>query len=130
LIAIFVLVQAPLGLLIAHVELGAWRDDSYNFHESLGALILGFMLRRLANRFFVGAPRAEPTIAPWQRVVSSSVHGALDAVLWAVRDTTGRCGERRSGESPVCTTRLDRTDSTPACRRAWRGCLAALLRPQ
>jgi cytochrome b561 len=80
-VAISVLVQAPLGLLIAHIELGAWRDASYNFHKSLGVLILGLMLWRLVNRLFVGAPRAEPTIASWQRVVSSAVHGALYLLL-------------------------------------------------
>jgi cytochrome b561 len=81
LVAISVLVQAPLGLLIVHTELGAWRDASYNFHKSLGILILALMLWRLVNRFVAGAPRAEPTIAAWQRVVSSAVHGALYLLL-------------------------------------------------
>jgi len=81
LVAISVLAQAPLGLALDRVELGAWRDASYNLHKSLGVLILGLMLWRLVNRFLVGAPRAEATIAPWQRGVSSAVHGALYLLL-------------------------------------------------
>jgi cytochrome b561 len=74
LVAISVLVQAPLGLLLVHVELGAWRDASFNFHKSLGVLIL-------VLRLSVGAPSAERTIAPWQRAVSSAVHSALYLLL-------------------------------------------------
>jgi cytochrome b561 len=81
LVAIFVLVQAPLGLMLVWVELGAWRDALYNFHKSLGVLLLGLMLWRLVNRLFVGAPRAEGTIAPWQRLASSAVHGTLYLLL-------------------------------------------------
>ncbi len=81
LIAISVLVQAPLGLVIVHVELGAWQNASFNFHKSLGVLILLLMLWRVVNRFSVGAPAAEPTIASWQRALSSAVHGTLYVLL-------------------------------------------------
>lgn len=81
LVAIAVLVQAPLGLIIVNVELGAWRDASYNFHKSLGVLIFALMVWRIVNRIAVGAPSPEPTIAPWQRVASSAVHGALYLLL-------------------------------------------------
>ena len=80
-VAIAVLVQAPLGLSLVYVELGAWQDALFNFHKSLGIVILVLMVWRLLNRVFVGAPSPEPTIAPWQRVVSSAVHGALYLLL-------------------------------------------------
>ena len=80
-VAITVLVQLPLGFSLVHVELGARQDALFNFHKSLGVLIFVLMVGRLLNRVFAGAPSPEPTIAPWQRVVSSAVHGALYLLL-------------------------------------------------
>jgi cytochrome b561 len=83
LVAISVLVQLPLGLSLVYLELGAWQDGLFNFHKSLGVLIFVLMVLRLLNRIVVGAPSPEPTIAPWQRMVSSAVHGALYLLLIA-----------------------------------------------
>ena len=35
--AALVLVQIPLGVVIANVEMGAWADTLYNLHKSIGA---------------------------------------------------------------------------------------------
>lgn len=80
-VAIAVLVQVPLGLSLVYVDLGARQDALFNFHKSLGVLIFALMVGRLLNRIFAGAPSPEPTIAPWQRAVSSAVHGALYLLL-------------------------------------------------
>jgi cytochrome b561 len=80
-VAITVLVQAPLGLSLVYLELGAWQDALFNFHKSLGVLIFVLMVWRILNRVLVGAPAPEPTIARWQRTVSSAVHGALYLLL-------------------------------------------------
>jgi cytochrome b561 len=81
LVAISVIIQAPLGIILVYAELGAWQDRLYNFHKSLGVLILILMVLRLLNRLIVGAPAPEPTIANWQRTLSSSVHGGLYLLL-------------------------------------------------
>ena len=81
LVAISVIIQAPLGVIIGNAELGAWQDRLYNFHKSMGVLILILMVLRLLNRLIVGAPAPEPTIAPWQRSLSSAVHGLLYVLL-------------------------------------------------
>ena len=81
LVAISVIIQAPLGIILVYAELGAWQDRLYNFHKSLGVLILILMILRVLNRLIVGAPAAEPTIARWQHSVSSAVHGALYVLL-------------------------------------------------
>jgi cytochrome b561 len=71
----------PLGVILVQVELGAWQDRLYNFHKSMGVLILILMILRVLNRFIVGAPASEPTIARWQRALSSAVHGLLYLLL-------------------------------------------------
>jgi cytochrome b561 len=81
LVAISVIIQAPLGIILVYAELGAWQDRLYNFHKSMGVLILILMVLRLLNRALVGAPAPEPTIADWQRTLSSAVHGALYLLL-------------------------------------------------
>jgi cytochrome b561 len=81
LVAVSVIIQAPLGIVLVYAELGPWQDRLYNFHKSLGVLILILMILRVLNRLIIGAPAAEPTIAGWQRTVSSSVHGALYLLL-------------------------------------------------
>jgi cytochrome b561 len=81
LVAISVIIQAPLGIIISNAELGAWQDRLYNFHKSMGVLILILMVLRVLNRITVGAPAPEPTIAGWQKTVSSAVHGALYVLL-------------------------------------------------
>lgn len=82
-VAIAVLVQAPLGFSLVYVELGARQDALFNFHKSLGVVIFVLMVWRLFNRFVADAPSPEPTIAPWQRAVSSAVHGVLYFLLLA-----------------------------------------------
>ena len=44
-------------------------------------LILLLMLLRLINRVVAGAPPPEPDLEPWQRTVSSAVHGLLYVLL-------------------------------------------------
>jgi cytochrome b561 len=80
-VAITMLVQLPLGLSLVYLELGAWQDALFNFHKSLGVVIFVLMVWRILNRVLVGAPAPEPTIARWQRSVSSAVHGTLYLLL-------------------------------------------------
>jgi cytochrome b561 len=66
---------------------GTWlsfRSRGYNFHKSLGVLILILMILRLINRLAVGAPIADPNIESWQKTVSSAVHGLLYVLLLAM----------------------------------------------
>jgi cytochrome b561 len=81
LVAISVIIQVPLGVALVFAELGAWQDRLFNFHKSMGVLILILMILRLLNRALVGAPAPEPTLAEWQRKVSSAVHGTLYLLL-------------------------------------------------
>ena len=84
LVAICVLTTAPVAIMMGRVDKGPTQDLLYNFHKSLGVLILVLMLLRLINRLAVGAPIPDPNIEPWQKTVSSAVHGLLYVLLLAM----------------------------------------------
>ena len=84
LVAICVLTTAPVAITMTRLSEGPTRDTLYNFHKSLGVLILILMILRLINRLAVGAPIAEPGIEPWQKTVSSVVHTSLYVLLIAM----------------------------------------------
>jgi len=84
LVAICVLTTAPVAIAMTRMSKGPTQDMLYNFHKSLGVLILVLMLLRLINRLAVGAPIPDPGIAPWQKTVSSIVHTSLYVLLLAM----------------------------------------------
>ena len=84
LVAACVLTTAPVAIAMVRVGQGPAQDLLYNFHKSLGVLILLLMVLRLINRLVAGAPAPDPGIEPWQRTVSSAVHGALYLLLLAM----------------------------------------------
>ena len=60
LVAICVLTTAPVAITMTRVAKGPTQDILYNFHKSLGVLILILMILRLINRLAVGALTADP----------------------------------------------------------------------
>jgi cytochrome b561 len=86
-VAACVLTIIPVGFAMGRVGQGPLQDTLYNLHKSLGALILLLMVLRLINRLMVGAPAPDPTIARWQRAVSSAVHGLFYVLLFAMSVT-------------------------------------------
>lgn len=84
LIAICVLTTAPVAITMTRVGPGPTQDTLYNFHKSLGVLILVLMILRLINRLAAGAPIADPGIEPWQKAVSATVHTSLYVLLLAM----------------------------------------------
>jgi cytochrome b561 len=84
LVAICVLTTAPVAITMTLMGNGPTQDMLYNFHKSLGVLILVLMILRLINRLAVGAPIADPGIEPWQQTVSAVVHTSLYVLLLAM----------------------------------------------
>jgi len=84
LVAAAVLTTLPVSLVMVRVAPGPTQDFLYNLHKSLGVLILLLMLLRLINRIVAGAPPPEPSLEPWQRTVSSAVHGLFYVLLVAM----------------------------------------------
>jgi cytochrome b561 len=83
-VAICVLTTAVVAISMVRIGEGPTHDALYNFHKSLGVLILVLMILRLINRLTAGAPAPDPEIEPWQRTVSSAVHGSLYVLLLAM----------------------------------------------
>ncbi len=81
-------IQLPLGVIM--VKYGettnfAWpTGQMYDSHKLLGMLILLFAVARLAYRLLHGAPGDEPTLEPWQRIVSHITHWSIYALLFIV----------------------------------------------
>ncbi|MEA2930543.1 MAG: hypothetical protein QOG38_2971 [Hyphomicrobiales bacterium] len=84
LVAVSVLTTAPVAIAMTRVSQGPTQDLLYNFHKSLGVLIMILMILRLINRLAVGAPIPDPGIEPWQKAVSSAVHTSLYVLLLAM----------------------------------------------
>ena len=81
-------VQFPVGLYMVYrgKSLNLWdglTNVLYGGHKLVGVTILFVVLWRLVYRISRGAPADEPTIEPWQRVVSHLNHWGLYVVLIA-----------------------------------------------
>jgi len=82
------LVQIPLGLYM--VSYGAATNfapptgQMYDAHKLIGLAILLVVVLRLGFRLAHGAPEDEPTLEPWQKVVSAINHWAIYLLLVAI----------------------------------------------
>jgi cytochrome b561 len=81
-------IQLPLGIFMvnygARTNFASPTGQMYDTHKLIGMLILLFVIARLAYRFVNGAPGDEPTLEPWQRIVSHVTHWAIYALLLIV----------------------------------------------
>jgi cytochrome b561 len=80
-IAACVLITIPVAFWMSNTSNEALANNLFNLHKSIGALILVLMVLRVINRFVSGAPAPESNLEPWQRTVSSAVHGLLYVLL-------------------------------------------------
>jgi cytochrome b561 len=81
-------VQFPVGFYMAYRgnSLNLWDNVTgglYSVHKLAGLTILLIVIWRLAYRATRGAPPNEPSIEPWQRIVSRLNHWGLYALLVA-----------------------------------------------
>lgn len=81
-------VQLPLGLVMvryaAATEFKFPSGQMYDVHKLLGLAILMVVAFRLIYRLLNGAPADEPSLEPWQKVVSHLTHWAIYALLIVV----------------------------------------------
>lgn len=78
--------QVPIGFYMVYrgATLNIWdglTNNLYSSHKLIGFIILWLMLARLYYRLSRGAPADEPTIEPWQKVVSHITHWAIYVLL-------------------------------------------------
>ena len=79
LMAVLVLIQIPLGVLIANLEMG---DALYSLHKSIGVLILPLVVIRLLWRLTHPAPPLPSDIPPHQRFAAEAMHWVFYALLF------------------------------------------------
>jgi cytochrome b561 len=85
---LLIAVQVPIGLFMvrygAATDFAAPTAQLYDSHKLIGMTILLLVLARLIYRFVHDAPADEPTLEPWQKVVSHLTHWAIYALLIVV----------------------------------------------
>jgi cytochrome b561 len=79
-------VQVPVGVMMAYRgnTLNIWdglTNNLYSTHKLTGLVILAVVVARLGYRLSHGSPADEPTLEPWQKVVSHMTHWAIYALL-------------------------------------------------
>jgi cytochrome b561 len=79
--ASLVLINLPLGVVIANKLVGPLQDPLYNLHRSIGALIIPIILVRVVYRLGHSPAPLSDDIPPWQRLAASATHYALYALL-------------------------------------------------
>jgi len=91
-VALCVLALIPIGMLIAGYEretvkavdgaLGKGAFNTiYDLHKSLGLTVLALMAVRVISRATRPAPAYDPPLKPFEKTISSLVHGALYLLL-------------------------------------------------
>jgi cytochrome b561 len=84
-----IVAQVPLGIAMAYRGnvLNVWdglTNTLYSSHKTIGLVILLTVVLRLGYRLSHGAPADEPTIEPWQKLVSHATHWAIYVLLLVV----------------------------------------------
>jgi len=80
-VALLVLTIVPVGILMGRIPGNPMQNNLYTLHKSIGVLILVLMTLRIIYRLSHGAPAPEPTLKPWERAASGTVHWVLYALL-------------------------------------------------
>jgi cytochrome b561 len=98
LVAAAVIVLLALGPVMKRlVPEGALRDNLYNFHEALGALVLIVMAVRLVRRLAFGVPAPDASMPPVEQRASLWAQFALYALLF-VTTVLGWAGTNAYGD--------------------------------
>ena len=81
LIAMLILIQIPLGIVIANQWGGAWQQQLYNLHKSIGAVIFPIVVIRLVWRLTHPPLPLPADIAPIQQFAAHATHWTLYGLL-------------------------------------------------
>jgi len=84
-VAVAVIALLVIGPVMKRlVPEGSLRDNLYNFHEALGAVVLIVMLARLVRRMAFGAPAPDATMPPIEQRASLWAQYALYTLLFVI----------------------------------------------
>lgn len=84
----FVFLMIPIGLYMVDrgkaTNFDALTNTLYSNHKMFGFILLWIIVARLGYRLLKGAPPDEPTLKPWEKTVSHTVHWAIYGLLLLV----------------------------------------------
>lgn len=83
-LAALILVQIPLGLIMVDMPRGLQQLEAFNWHKSLGAVILAIAALRLLWRLFNRGPALPREMPGWQKGIAHATHWLLYAAFFAV----------------------------------------------
>lgn len=85
---LLIAIQIPLGIvMVRYAAQTNWASPTaflYDSHKLIGLIALVLVLARLTYRLRHGAPGDEPTLEPWQRLVSHVTHWGIYVLLLVV----------------------------------------------
>ncbi|MBN8888334.1 MAG: cytochrome b [Rudaea sp.] len=84
LVVLLIIVQGAVGLYMVGLPKKPSIIPYYNFHKSIGILILTLAVLRLVWRAFDARPAEPPSTPPWQALGARAGHALLYALLFAV----------------------------------------------
>jgi cytochrome b561 len=97
-VAAAVIVLLAIGPVMKRlIPEGSLRDNLYNFHEALGALVLIVMVARLARRMAFGVPAPDASMPPVEQRASLWAQYALYVLLF-VTTVLGWAGNNAYGD--------------------------------
>lgn len=79
--ALAVLLVIPAGIAMMNLPQGPAQDRLFDFHRSVGILILVLAVLRVATRIALGAPPPHPGLPRWQHVAASATHHLLYVLI-------------------------------------------------
>lgn len=82
--ALCVLIIIPVGIVMHEMKPGPLQNQLYDFHRSLGFVVLVLAVLRLAVRMVRGAPPAYIGLTGFERVASTATHHLLYLLLLAM----------------------------------------------
>ena len=89
LVALLIAVMALTGVVMVSrgKDLNIWdalTNNLYSPHKALGLVVLALVVVRLGYRLVAGRPDDEPTLTPFQKIASHTVHWSIYVLLIAI----------------------------------------------
>jgi cytochrome b561 len=80
-VALFVIIQVPVGVAMTTAPLSAWADPLFILHKGLGAILLVLVVGRILWRVSHAPPELSDDLHPTEKRIAHRTHLAIYAAL-------------------------------------------------
>jgi cytochrome b561 len=80
-VALFVIVQVPVGVAMTSAPLEAWADPLFILHKGLGAILLALVMGRALWRLTHAPPEFPDSLPPLEKRIAHRAHVAIYGAL-------------------------------------------------